>query len=608
MHFARGNAGFRLVLAFGFTALIASLGAACTPPATITVSRAADDHDPGSLRAAIDQANTGVQQEVISLPAGTYDLSSCDASGPEDANATGDLDVLTFKGIWIVGQGAGATINQTCVDRVIDAHGTGKLWLVNVTIRGGQATDGGGGVRAVDSVVLDHAKVTDNHTYGRDGLDMEYPVHEATNGGDARGGGLSVGGDLTAISSEISHNTATGGHGGRPCVGAVGSYSTNGGSASGGGADVIGKASLSQTLVTDNAAAGNTGYSVCRLSYSPGTGAAIGGGISAASVTVDVSQVLLNQAQGAALMDYPAYVGLVAGGGVAATGTAAITGSTFGQNTAFSGYSNQGDQGAASGSAAWSKGAMTTEQSTFVANEITSQAGQVPYGGALASGTSVSAKNVTFSANVSNFLSSTVVTISAPTVDLLHVTAVGDSGAPLFAANALAMRASVLHPAAGIAGCAAGGTRTSGGDNWAHESSCGLTAPTDIVAAPATDPLLGPRQDNGGSTATHLPQAGSPLIDAIALARCTLTTDQRLAPRPSGAGCDIGAVEVQAAAPAAAAAPEAPKPQPSPPPPASAPAPSPTTVPATFAPATTTPPTAPKPTWAPAVPVTSKTS
>lgn len=77
------------------------------------------------------------------------------------------------------------------------------------------------------------------------------------------------------------------------------------------------------------------------------------------------------------------------------------------------------------------------------------------------------------------------------------------------------------------------------------EGYCG-TPTTDLLL---TDPELGPLQDNGGDTPTHLPLAGSPLIDAGDDESC-LGVDQRLADRPQdgdgdgAARCDIGAVEV----------------------------------------------------------------
>lgn len=63
------------------------------------------------------------------------------------------------------------------------------------------------------------------------------------------------------------------------------------------------------------------------------------------------------------------------------------------------------------------------------------------------------------------------------------------------------------------------------------------------------DPHLGPLQDNGGPTFTHMPAADSPALNAGDPAGCAdnlghlLATDQRGIARPQGASCDIGAVE-----------------------------------------------------------------
>ena len=67
------------------------------------------------------------------------------------------------------------------------------------------------------------------------------------------------------------------------------------------------------------------------------------------------------------------------------------------------------------------------------------------------------------------------------------------------------------------------------------------------------DPRLGPLASNGGPTPTHALLAGSPALDAgnpaapgSGGAACE-ATDQRGAPRPGGARCDIGAFEREAA-------------------------------------------------------------
>ena len=62
----------------------------------------------------------------------------------------------------------------------------------------------------------------------------------------------------------------------------------------------------------------------------------------------------------------------------------------------------------------------------------------------------------------------------------------------------------------------------------------------------STDPLLGALADNGGSTQTMLPGAGSAAIDAGTCGGAPVT-DQRGVARPQGAGCDIGAVEIREA-------------------------------------------------------------
>ena len=92
------------------------------------------------------------------------------------------------------------------------------------------------------------------------------------------------------------------------------------------------------------------------------------------------------------------------------------------------------------------------------------------------------------------------------------------------------------------------GTIIDGGHNLDSDDTCGLDPANGSL--PNTDPLLGPLQDNGGSTWTHALQLGSPAIDAGDNAYCP-TTDQRGVIRPidgNGDGivvCDIGSFELE---------------------------------------------------------------
>lgn len=73
-----------------------------------------------------------------------------------------------------------------------------------------------------------------------------------------------------------------------------------------------------------------------------------------------------------------------------------------------------------------------------------------------------------------------------------------------------------------------------------NPSDCTISA---SGAAPITgvDPMLGPLQDNGGTTATHALLPGSPAIGVVSGSACT-GTDQRGVPRVSP--CDLGAFEM----------------------------------------------------------------
>jgi len=73
-------------------------------------------------------------------------------------------------------------------------------------------------------------------------------------------------------------------------------------------------------------------------------------------------------------------------------------------------------------------------------------------------------------------------------------------------------------------------------------NTCGL-GPGDQVNVTVANLKLGSLADNGGPTLTHHPGPGSAAIDMGDDSDCT-AEDQRGVPRPIGAKCDVGSVEV----------------------------------------------------------------
>ena len=84
----------------------------------------------------------------------------------------------------------------------------------------------------------------------------------------------------------------------------------------------------------------------------------------------------------------------------------------------------------------------------------------------------------------------------------------------------------------------------SAGHNLESGTSCNFSTEGDQQNK---DPQLGPLAENGGPTLTHAPLEGSPVIDAGS-GDCSVSVDQRGAPRPVGPSCDIGAYESDEAA------------------------------------------------------------
>ena len=194
--------------AFVLAVLFAAAGAHA---ATFTVDTTTDsvDANPGngicassggqcSLRAAIIEANALAGADVISLPAGIYQLT-IPGTG-EDVSATGDLDIRTD--ITINATDARTTFIQaggsasSGIDRVFDIPvTTGVLNLNNATVRFGTDSSGlgGGGLQAVGAgatINLNNVIVTQNST-------------------TANGGGVRNNAGTTSINNSVISNNST---------------------------------------------------------------------------------------------------------------------------------------------------------------------------------------------------------------------------------------------------------------------------------------------------------------------------------------------------------------------------------------------------------------
>lgn len=104
--------------------------------------------------------------------------------------------------------------------------------------------------------------------------------------------------------------------------------------------------------------------------------------------------------------------------------------------------------------------------------------------------------------------------------------------------SSMALQATVLAKNTG-GNC--DGVITSAGYNLADDTNCGAFTQTGDRTSTALP--LGALANNGGNTATHLLLPGNPALDAVPVAVCTVTADQRGVARPQRALCDAGAVE-----------------------------------------------------------------
>src|SRR5262249_53180940 len=135
-----------------------------TAPAVLTPTIFTDGTQPGTLRAAVSEANTNNQDNTIVLAPGTYTLSP--SLGELGLIGTGHALTIQGSGQTVITAGGGS--------RVFEVIGNVRATFASLTITGGMATDGG-----------------------------------SIGGADARGGGLLLnGGTVTLQGVAVTENVA----------------------------------------------------------------------------------------------------------------------------------------------------------------------------------------------------------------------------------------------------------------------------------------------------------------------------------------------------------------------------------------------------------------
>jgi hypothetical protein len=481
-------------------AICTVLGAGHAGAATFQVTNT-NDSGPGSLRDALTQANANAEADTI-------DLSSI--SGQTITLTSGQLSTSSDT---ITIEGNGVTIDAGGNSRVLYSNAT-DLELNDLTITGGSATgtalnrgipSGGGGIYSKygGSLTLNDSTVTGNQAEGSGGGvahsgagAVSINGSTITNNTSRDNGGLSIatnGIDIDLRDSVISGNTATGSGGN--VARAIDDGPFGRGLLAG---SVVGGA----YLVADG---GNV--SIERSTITANTAGAFAGVVAAtrgadASLTIDRTTISNNNATG----------GYGGGGYLASTYEAVLTNSTVSGNTA---NQEAGGLVVVTGSGSELRGQTPTPvygQTRIEFSTITANTSGTDFGGLyLASNGSQTINGSVISGN------------SAPANPDLGIGTGGPRG-PAGGSADVTFSLIGIDPTTGT-----------------------LNKDATSTALTGADPLIGPLADNGGPTQTHLPGSGSPVVDAIpsSTGGCgtTVNADQRGQPRPSGAGCDLGAVE-----------------------------------------------------------------
>ena len=223
-----------------------------------------------------------------------------------------------------------------------------------------------------------------------------------------------------------------------------------------------------------------------------------------------------------------------AGGGVRVRGGDLVAGRLTVRDNRLLGATSRG------GGIALFAGNAQVQASTVTSNQVAGFAGAG--GGIVIDHGTLDLANSTVSSNV-GFAGAAIRAGFSAQARIVGVTVTANGGLSALSGSITIAGSIVTAPTTNYA--CVDGARSRGGFNILSDTTCDSLDTSNLVGA---DPLLGALAANGGATPTHLPGGGSPAIDAIpsgtaGLCDGSAPLDQRAAPRPTGAACDIGSVE-----------------------------------------------------------------
>lgn len=305
----------------------------------------------------------------------------------------------------------------------------------------------------------------------------------------------------------------------------------------------------------------------CRVIGNAGTSTYRGGGLFVNGILAMVDSHVDGNRVYAAL-------GNAVGGGAYVSGDLTMTKSTISGNRADSAASS----GFASGGGAFATGGVDSAYSTIADNETWALAAPHGSGGGIVANGRATVRRSTVSGNSAGFVGGlqlkggdtmppTLIENSTISGNVAATNTIGGVyakaaltvanstiafnreavalGAGLFVYGSAAnLQSSILADNGGASASADVGIGLGGSLSGANNlilARASVPVPADTLQA---DPRLGPLARNGGATATHMPNASSPALDAGNNSRAN-STDQRGSgfPRVRGLAADIGAVE-----------------------------------------------------------------